>query len=103
MSEKHYLLIIDVMFSGAISILSYAYLPLSIFALSPPFSQQEISDEVGQWIDLSTKGLTKSGDRYTDIVSVDYSSNGTTLNAILWLLFPFKENPDLEGDALRIY
>jgi hypothetical protein len=66
-------------------------------AQSPPFAQQEIIDEVGQWIDLNTKTLTRVGDRNTDIVSVDYSINGTAIDAVLWLLFPFKEIPSREN------
>ena len=33
--------------------------------------------------------------KYTDITSVDYFSDGKTLNATLWLLFPFKEVPPM--------
>lgn len=75
----------------------YLYLLTPVFAISPPFAQQEIIDEVGRWIDLNTKEYSAGGDRNTDIVSVSYSSNGTSLDAILWLLLPFKENPTREN------
>ena len=73
--------------------LCYSYLSMFAFAESPSFSEQEIIDEVGQWIDLNSKTLSRTGDPSTYVISVDYSSNGTSLDAVLWLLFPFKENP----------
>lgn len=63
---------------------------------SPYFAEQEIVDNVTDWINLSTNNITNRGERYTDIISVDYFSNGKTLNATLWLLFPFKENPSMK-------
>jgi hypothetical protein len=41
---------------------------------------------------LTNRTVTKQGDRSTDIESVDYSSDGKSLNATLWLYFPFKSN-----------
>ena len=41
--------------------------------------------------------MTRVGDRNTDIISVDYSSNGTSFDAVLWLLFPFEEIPSREN------
>jgi hypothetical protein len=67
----------------------------NVFADSPSFQEQEIRDTISDWIDSSTNQLsTKIYDEYTDIVSVTYFSDGKTLNATLWLLLPFKENPD---------
>jgi hypothetical protein len=60
---------------------------------SPSFPNHEIIDPKLDWIDLKTKNLTRDGDRSTDIESVDYSSDGHTLNATLWLYFPFKAQP----------
>jgi hypothetical protein len=60
---------------------------------SPSFPNQEIIDPDLDWIDLKNRSYTKGGDRSTDIESVDYYSDGHTLNAILWLYFPFKINP----------
>src|SRR5918995_2987474 len=59
---------------------------------SPHLPQQEIIDPRLDWIDLTNNNLTTQGDRSTDIESVDYSSDGKTLNATLWLYFPFKAN-----------
>lgn len=81
-------------FTGALAILCYSLFSISVFASSPSFSEQEIIDVSGQWIDLNTEAISRGGNRNTDIVSVDYSSNGTTLDAVLWLLFPFKENSE---------
>ena len=61
-------------------------------ANSPSFHNQEITDPVRDWIDMKNKGYTQDGDRSTDIESVDYYSDGKTLNAILWLYHPFQVN-----------
>jgi hypothetical protein len=67
------------------------------------FPQQEIIDETRQWIDLSNKQLTSVGDRYTDIVAVNYFSNKNFLNATLWLLAPFNERPSRENVNYGMY
>ena len=81
--------------------LSKTIFPTAVFATtnndaniddSPSFSNHEIIDPHIDWIDLKNMTLTKRGDRSTDIESVDYSSDGKTLNATLWLYFPFKSN-----------
>ena len=60
---------------------------------SPIFPNHEILDPKVDWIDLKTRNFTRGGDCSTDIESVDYYSNGNTLNATLWLYFPFKVQP----------
>ncbi len=60
---------------------------------SPSFPNQEIIDPKLDWINMNTRELTKDGDRSTDIESIDYHSDRKTLNAILWLYFPFKPTP----------
>jgi hypothetical protein len=82
--------------------LSKAIFPTAVFGTtnnqnnnadrSPSFPNQEIIDPHVDWIDLENRTLTRQGDRSTDIESVDYSSDGKTLNATLWLYFPFKSN-----------
>jgi hypothetical protein len=83
-----------------IPILFISFLPkfitLDAFSSSPYVPEQEILDNITDWIDLSIDQITSSGERYTDIISVDYFSDGKTLNATLWLLFPFKENPPMQ-------
>jgi hypothetical protein len=66
------------------------------FTESPSFHRQQIIDDRNDWINLETRNFTKIGDRSTDILAVDYSSNGKFLNATLWLFFPFKEKPLFE-------
>jgi hypothetical protein len=59
---------------------------------SPSFPNQEIIDSVRDWIYMKNGSYTQDGDRSTDIESVDYYSDGKTLNAILWLYHPFQVN-----------
>lgn len=68
---------------------------------SPAFSNEEIIDPRNDWINLDSKNYTKGGDRSTDIVSVDYFSEGETLNATLWLYFPFKMQPRLSDENVN--
>jgi hypothetical protein len=64
------------------------------YADSPSFLEQEIGDNTSDWIDMSINQINKKVlEKYTDITSIDYFSDGKTLNATLWLLFPFKEEP----------
>lgn len=60
--------------------------------ISPSFSNQEILDPDFDWIHMKNKSHTRNGDYSTNIESVDYYSNGKTLDAILWLYFPFQVN-----------
>src|SRR5215208_6635811 len=60
--------------------------------VSPTLRMQEIIDRHTDWIDLKTSNLTDRGDRSTDILSVDFFSDGKTLNATLWTSFPFNAN-----------
>jgi hypothetical protein len=68
---------------------------IKIYGYSPPFPEQEIIDDNRDYVNMSTNSITNNGYRPTDIISVDYYSNGKTLNATLWLLFPFQKNPTL--------
>ena len=61
--------------------------------LSPPFPNQESIDPKLDWINMKTREFTNDGDRSTDIESIDYYSDGKTLNATLWLYFPFNPTP----------
>jgi hypothetical protein len=79
-------------FKGIIPFLFF-YSLSNIFA-SPQFPEQEIIDDTSDWIDLNSRNSTSAGDRYTDIVSIDYFSDGKSFNSTIWLLFPFKESPN---------
>jgi hypothetical protein len=61
---------------------------------SPSFPNQEITDNVRDWIVTKNATQTRHGDRSTDIEAVDYHSDGNRLNAILWLYFPFQVEPN---------
>ena len=69
----------------------YDLLPLEGFAAAPSFPDKEITDNPRDWIDLESRNSTRDADLSTDILAVDYNSNGKTLNATLWLGAPFKE------------
>ena len=69
------------------------FIPVIVLAESPIFELQEIKDQNIDWIDLDRKGPSQEGERSTDILSVDYHSNGKILNATVWLYFPFKNKP----------
>ncbi len=61
-----------------------SFYPLSD-AISPPFELQEITNENHHWVQTygnSDKGLKSN---YTDILAVDYLSDGKTLNSTIWL------------------
>jgi hypothetical protein len=60
---------------------------------SPSFSFQEIIDKRNDWVDMRTKQYANNSDPSTDILAVNYFSDGKTLNATLWLFFPFKDKP----------
>ena len=60
---------------------------------SPAFTDQQISDEQQDWIKMTENQSYHEGNRATDILAVNYFSNGYFLNATLWLYFPFKEHP----------
>jgi hypothetical protein len=88
----------------AIDVISFLLLCnlLNIYA-SPQFLEQEIIDDTSDWINLDIRDFVRTGDRYTDIVSVDYFSDGRFFNSTIWLLFPFKESPIREDVNYGIY
>lgn len=61
-----------------------------VLAQSPIFKFQEVNDPNLDWIDLDNKKFSKQGERSTDILSVDYNSNGNMLNSTIWLYYPFE-------------
>lgn len=67
-----------------------------VFA-SPIFGRQEISDPYVDWFDLNTQKSTESGgNTLSDIVLINYFSDGKTLKAILWTNFPVVKDPPTE-------
>jgi hypothetical protein len=62
-------------------------------ALSPSFGKKEIVDPGFDWVNMRTGQHIQSEKDvpyFTDISSVDYYSDGKTLNATLWTFFPFQ-------------
>jgi hypothetical protein len=72
--------------------LSYTPLFHEVFA-SPSFARQEIRDNPFDLIDVMTQERSFLANQSIDIRRVNYFSNGTMLNATLWLLSPFNEKP----------
>ena len=87
------------------------YKPLyhEVFAASPAFDRQEITDEPNDDIHLNRTGQSQTKDDYndtqdksTDIQKITYFSNGTFLNATLWLASGFEENPSVNGRTVAV-
>jgi hypothetical protein len=59
------------------------------FALSPSFELQEIINENQQWIQTYGNSDKYLKSNYTDILAVNYISDGKTLNTTFWLASGF--------------
>jgi hypothetical protein len=67
---------------------------ISASAYSPTFGKQEIQDPLLDSVNMKTKQLTTLPASYsTDLLAVDYYSDGKILNAVFWLHFPFNMRP----------
>ena len=82
-----------------------------LFAASPAFNRQEITDGTNpnHDIHLNRMGHSQTKDDYndtldglTDIQKVTYFSNGTVLTATLWLASGFEENPSVNGRTVAV-
>src|SRR5215212_253878 len=80
-----------------------------VFAPSPAFNRQEITDESNDGIHLNRMGQSQTKDHYndkldksTDIQKITYFSNGTVLIATLWLGSGFEENPSTNGSTVAV-
>jgi hypothetical protein len=80
-----------------------------VFAASPAFNRQEITDEAHDGIYLNRMGQSQTKDEYndtldesTDIQRVTYFSNGTVLIATLWLASGFEEKPSANGSNVAV-
>ncbi len=76
-----------------ILLLSLSYNTQRVLSDSPIFRFQEIKDPFADWINLDSKNNSKDGIPSTDILSVDYRSNGSILNSTIWLSGPFDDSP----------
>jgi hypothetical protein len=61
-------------------------------ALSPFFDLQEITNENHQWVQIYGNSDTHLKSNYTDILAVNYISDGKTLNATFWLASGFENS-----------
>ena len=68
-------------------------LPNLVFASSPQFPEQEMKDNRRDWKNMNTMKNAIFEFGVPDITSANYFSNGTVLNATLWLAKPFSEHP----------
>lgn len=57
----------------------------SSFASSPSFELQELINENRDWVQTYGNNSDKLKTSYTDILAVNYISNGETLNSTIWL------------------
>jgi hypothetical protein len=80
-----------------------------VFAASPAFNRQDLTDDVHDGIHLHTMGQSQTNDDYigildesTDIQKVTYFSNGTVLTATLWLASGFLEKPSANGSNVAV-
>ncbi len=60
-------------------------------ALSPSFELQELINENRHWVQTYGNSETHLKSNHTDILAVDYISDGKTLNATIWLSSGFSE------------
>jgi hypothetical protein len=65
----------------------WGYPFVKVFASSPSFAREEIRDDFGDWINITTAEPAE-GDPLADILSVDYYSDGRSLNSTVWLSSP---------------
>ena len=80
-----------------------------VFAPSPAFNRQEITDEFHDGIHFNRMGKIQTKDDYndtldqlTDIQKITYFSNGTVLIATLWLASAFEEKPSAIGSNVAV-
>jgi hypothetical protein len=80
-----------------------------VFAASPAFNRQEITDDFHDGIHLNrmVEGQTKGHyndtlDESTDIQKITYFSNGTVFTATLWLASGFEEKPSANGSIVAV-
>ncbi len=80
-----------------------------VFAASPAFNRQEITDDVDDGIHLNIMGQSQTTDDYigtldesTDIQRITYFSNGTVLTATVWLASGFEEKPSVNGSNVAV-
>ncbi len=70
-----------------------------VYAKSPSFGFLYIDDDSFDWQDINNRQKhSLSGSPYTDVKTVNYFSDGRTLNATIWLSQPFNETKVVDGN-----
>jgi hypothetical protein len=62
---------------------------------------QEMIDPDFDWINMENMSTTTRVDPSTNIEAVDYYSDGKTLNAFMWLYFPFQIKPFPQNEEVN--
>src|SRR5919112_2308613 len=80
-----------------------------VFAASPAFNRQDLTDDVNDGIHINITRQSQTKDDYigtldesTDIQKITYSSNGTVLTATVWLASGFEEKPSANGSNVAV-
>ena len=81
----------------------YKILVQDAYSIPPHFQRQEMILGSGNWFNMTSGRPASSGPDYTDIQSVSYFSNGTCLNATLWLADFLTSPNDYENVNYGIY
>lgn len=66
--------------------------PFQSFGLSPSFGLQELINENHDWVQTYGNSESHLRSNYTDILAVDYISDGKTLNTTFWLASGLKNS-----------
>lgn len=85
MTSKYLLFAVLTILITTIVIAPYILLSQNAHAASPSFSRQEVLGHSGNWFDKYMNRPVMNGPSYIDIKSVNYFSDGTSLNATIWL------------------
>jgi hypothetical protein len=78
-------ILLSLFFAITLSLITFS------FANSPTFSEQQIRDDKRDWVNMKTRQANHSEFKVPDITSVNYFSDGGSLNVTLWLSRVFKE------------
>jgi hypothetical protein len=83
----------DLTLAGIIPLILLVILnPFQSFGLSPSFGLQELINENHDWVQTYGNSESHLRSNYTDILAVDYISDGKTLNATFWLASGLKNS-----------
>ena len=64
------------------------------FAVSPGFSDKEIFNQKNDWVQTYGNDSTHLRSDYANLLAVDYSSDGKTLDTTFWLASNSENSPN---------